>query len=411
MSNNSNIRILIAGGGTGGHVFPAIAIADAFKALHPQTEFLFVGALGKMEMERVPKAGYRIEGLNIAGFHRPLNTRNAWRNISFPYKLLTSIWRAKSLVRRFAPDVVVGTGGYVSGPVVRAAQRKGIPTLIQEQNSHAGVTNKLLGAKANLVCVAYDGMEAYFPAKRIAFTGNPVRQDLLHIDNLREEGLRHFGLDSQKKTVVVLGGSLGARTLNTAMMAGTQLLATHPELQVIWQCGSFYSHLCGESETAQLPNVQVHAFIDRMDLLYAVSDVIVSRAGALSISELCLVARPVVLVPSPNVAEDHQTKNALSLVEKGAARLVRDADAEAQMLTEVLHVLHNESLAFSLTESIRQLARPQAAQQIAKAIETLVGDINVKKPKKKKKDKNVRVTKQQLRDEWPAIIQKTRKIQ
>ncbi|MDX2136308.1 MAG: undecaprenyldiphospho-muramoylpentapeptide beta-N-acetylglucosaminyltransferase [Saprospiraceae bacterium] len=408
MKTREHIRILIAGGGTGGHVFPAIAIADAFRELHPDTEFLFIGAQGKLEMERVPKAGYRVEGLNIAGFHRPLTLRNAWRNLSFPYKLITSMWKAKRLVRRFAPHAVVGTGGYVSGPVVRSAQGLNIPTLIQEQNSHAGVTNKLLGEKALAICVAYEGMDAYFPKDKIVFTGNPVRQDLMQIERLREEGLRHFGLDSQKKTLVVLGGSLGARTLNQAMMSGAHLLAERSELQVIWQCGRFYAHACLNSDTAGLPNVQVHPFIDRMDLLYAVSDVIISRAGALTISELCLVARPVILVPSPNVAEDHQTKNALALVEKGAARLVRDADAEAQLIPEVINILHNDALAFSLSESIRQLARPGAAHQIARELEKIAYLQSPPRPEKKKKQDKKRISKKQLRDEWPEIILKTR---
>lgn len=404
MSKDKNIRIMIAGGGTGGHVFPAIAIADAFKAMHPATEFLFVGARGKMEMERVPQAGYRIEGLNIAGFHRPLNARNTWRNLSFPYKLVTSMWRARRLVRNFQPDVVVGTGGFASGPVVRAAQKAGIPTLIQEQNSISGFTNKMLGAKADVICVAYEGMDAFYPAEKVVFTGNPVRRDLSNVDTLRAEGAAYFGLDPNQKTVVVLGGSLGARTINEAMMAGYDLLRDLPDIQVVWQCGRFYAHTCGESKTAGLPNVQVHPFIDRMDLLYAVADAIVSRAGALTISELSLVAKAVVLVPSPNVAEDHQTRNAMALAEKGAARLVRDADAVSQMLPAVLNILQNEALAFSMSESIHQLARPNAALLIAKEIEKLAG-VTAEKPKKKNKQK---ITKKQIENDWPEIIRKTR---
>lgn len=356
------MKVLITGGGTGGHVFPAIAIADAIKRLAPDTQFLFVGANGKMEMERVPKAGYPIEGLNIAGFQRKFS----FKNLAFPYKLMASLWRARKIVRDFAPDIVIGTGGYASGPVMRAAQRLGIPTLIQEQNSYAGITNKLLAQKATAICVAYDHMEQFFPADKVLFTGNPVRQDILNLEGKHEEGLLHYGLDPNKKTLVVIGGSLGARTLNRALRDNTDLLAGRDNLQVLWQCGKFYEHEYSTSGTAKLPNVQIRAFIDRMDLLYAAADVLISRAGALSISELCLVGKPVILVPSPNVAEDHQTKNALALVEKGAARLVRDAEAIEKMLPEAFLVLDSEALAFSMSESIRQLGRPNAAETIAR---------------------------------------------
>ena len=356
------MKVLITGGGTGGHVFPAIAIADAIKRLAPDTQFLFVGANGKMEMERVPKAGYAIEGLNIAGFQRKFSLKN----LAFPYKLLSSLWRARKIVRNFGPDIVIGTGGYASGPVMRAAQRLGVPTLIQEQNSYAGVTNKLLAQKATAICVAYDHMEHFFPADKIQFTGNPVRQDILNLKGKRGEGLKYYGLDPDKKTLVILGGSLGARTLNRALRDNTQLLADRDNLQVLWQCGKFYEYEYSSCETSKLPNVHIRAFIDRMDLLYAAADVLISRAGALSISELCLIGKPVILVPSPNVAEDHQTKNALALVEKGAARLVRDAEAIEKMLPEAFLVLDNEALAFSMGESIRQLGRPNAAETIAR---------------------------------------------
>lgn len=362
------LRILITGGGTGGHVFPAIAIADALKKLRPDTEFLFVGAVGKMEMERVPKAGYSIEGLNIAGFQRGLSWNSISRNLSFPFKLLSSSLKAKRLVRRFQPNVVIGTGGYASGPVMRAAQQLGIPTLIQEQNSYAGVTNRLLAQKATRICVAYDGMEQYFPADKIIFTGNPVRDDIKQLDKKRAEGLKHYGLTPGKKTIAVIGGSLGARTLNQAMAGSKALLEQHPGIQVLWQCGRFYAAEYENCEVAQMPNVVLQPFIDRMDLLYAAADVIVSRAGALSISELCLVGKPAVLVPSPNVAEDHQTKNALALVEKGAARLVRDAEAIEKVVPEALVIIENEALAFSLGESIHHLARPKAAESIANTI-------------------------------------------
>lgn len=362
--NNKQLRILITGGGTGGHVFPAIAIADAIKKSRPETEFLFVGANGKMEMERVPKAGYKIEGLNIAGFQRSASLKN----LSFPFKLVNSLWKARRIVKQFQPDVVVGTGGYASGPVMRAAQRAGIPTLIQEQNSFAGITNKILGKRASAICVAYDHTEQFFPAEKIVFTGNPVRADILNLEGKHQEGVKHYGLNPRKKTIAVIGGSMGARTLNEAMRDNANFFEKYEGIQVIWQCGKFYEYEFSASETAKLPNVHLHTFIDRMDLLYAAADVIISRAGALAISELCLVGKPVILVPSPNVAEDHQTKNALALVEKGAARLVRDAEASEKMLQEALLILENEALAFSLSESIRQLGRPNAAEAIAREV-------------------------------------------
>jgi UDP-N-acetylglucosamine--N-acetylmuramyl-(pentapeptide) pyrophosphoryl-undecaprenol N-acetylglucosamine transferase len=360
--NDNTLKILITGGGTGGHVFPAIAVADALKKLRPDATFLFVGASGKMEMERVPKAGYEIVGLNVAGFQRSMSLKN----LSFPFKLLKSLWKARDIVRKFQPDVVIGTGGYASGPVMRAAQRAGIPTLIQEQNSYAGVTNKILGRKAGKICVAYDHMEQFFPPDKIVFTGNPVRSDILNLEGKRGEGLKYYGLDPEKRTIVVIGGSLGARTLNNAMRDNVEFFEKYDGIQAVWQCGKFYEYEYSAMETAKLPNVHCRAFIDRMDLLYAAADLIISRAGALSISELCLVGKPVILVPSPNVAEDHQTKNALALVEKGAARLVRDADAREKMLQEALLILESEALAFSLGESIRQMGRPNAAEAIAR---------------------------------------------
>jgi UDP-N-acetylglucosamine--N-acetylmuramyl-(pentapeptide) pyrophosphoryl-undecaprenol N-acetylglucosamine transferase len=366
MSTPQHIKVMIAGGGTGGHVFPAIAIADAIRALAPDAQFLFVGANGKMEMERVPKAGYRIEGLDIAGIHRPLNLHNLLRNLRFPWLLYTSMRKARALVDQFKPDVVVGTGGYASGPVVRAAQRSGIPTLIQEQNSYAGLTNKWLGKAAKAICVAYDGMQAFFPASQIRLTGNPVRQDLLYLSSLREEGLRHFGLQPGKRTMVVLGGSLGARTLNQTMAAGQQLLASRPDVQVVWQCGRLNETTSLVSDTAALPHVRVHTFIDRMDLLYAAADLIVSRAGALTISELTLVGKPAILVPSPNVAEDHQTHNAMALVQQGAALMVRDADAPHELLTKAYALLDSPSEKSRLAQGISAVARPNAALDIAR---------------------------------------------
>lgn len=352
---------MITGGGTGGHVFPAIAIADAIKCLRPDAEFLFVGANGRMEMDRVPKAGYAIIGLNVAGIQR------SWtlKNLAFPFKLLSSLRKARRIVRDFNPNIVIGTGGYASGPVMRVAQRMDIPTLIQEQNSYAGLTNKLLGRKAKTVCVAYDQMDQFFDKSKILLTGNPVRSDILDLEGKRKEAIQHYALNPAYKTIVIIGGSLGAKTLNEALANGTEMLKDSP-VNVLWQCGKYYEGIYQDCETAQLPNVQLRAFIDRMDLLYAAADVIVSRAGALSISELCLVGKPVVLVPSPNVAEDHQTKNALALVEKDAARLVSDAEAAAKLLPEALMIIKNQALAFSLGENISPLGRPNAADVIAR---------------------------------------------
>jgi UDP-N-acetylglucosamine--N-acetylmuramyl-(pentapeptide) pyrophosphoryl-undecaprenol N-acetylglucosamine transferase len=385
MNNTQPYRILITGGGTGGHVFPAIAIADAIRDIHPDTEFLFVGANGKMEMERVPKAGYAIEGLNIAGFQRGFSWTSIRRNLSFPFKLLVSNRKAKAILQRFEPQIVIGTGGYASGPVMRVAQNMGVPTVIQEQNSYAGVTNKILGRRAQLICVAYDGMGAYFPEDKLLFTGNPVRSDIVSLEGKRQEGIRHYGLDPEKKTIVIIGGSLGARTLNEAMKNNRELLENHPEVQVVWQCGRFYENIYQDCEVAQMPQIHLTAFIDRMDLLYAAADVVISRAGALSISELCLVGKPAILVPSPNVAEDHQTKNALALSEKGAARVVRDVDAQDKMLQEAFTILENDALAFSLSESIRQLGRPKAAETIARAALHLLAQPETSKKIKKRK--------------------------
>lgn len=368
MSNDRKIKVLITGGGTGGHIFPAIAIADAIKRLRPETEFLFVGANNRMEMERVPKAGYQIVGLNVAGFQRSLS----WKNLTFPFKLLSSLRKARRIVTEFQPNVVIGTGGYASGPVMKAAQNMGIPTLIQEQNSYAGVTNKLLAKKAACVCVAYDHMDRFFEQNKILFTGNPVRTDIQHLEGKRAEAVAYYQLDPNLKTICITGGSLGSKTLNEAVANGFEEFK-QGKVNVLWQCGKYYEAIYRESDAAQLPKVHLMAFIDRMDLFYAAADVIISRSGALSISELSLVGKPVVLVPSPNVAEDHQTKNALALVEKGAARLVSDNEAPARLLQEALLILENDALSFSLGESIRQLGRPGAADQIAREALKLAG--------------------------------------
>ncbi len=358
------LKIIISGGGTGGHIFPAIAIANALKSRQPDTEILFVGAQGRMEMEKVPRAGYPIEGLWISGFQRKLSLPN----LLFPVKLVSSMLKARQIIRRFKPDVAVGVGGYASGPLLEMATRMGIPALIQEQNSYAGATNRLLAKKVQKICVAYEGMERYFPKEKIVRTGNPVRSDLVSIVASREEALQHFALDANKKTLLVFGGSLGARTLNQAMAASADWLRQRTDIQILWQCGSLYYEQFKHCETAQLPNVRIQAFIDRMDLAYQMTDVAIGRAGALTVSELCLVGIPSILVPSPNVAEDHQTKNALALVQKDAAILIKDAEAAAQLIPKALELLDDEALRQKLALNIKQLAKPNAADEIAEEV-------------------------------------------
>lgn len=358
------MRVLISGGGTGGHVFPAIAIADAVKRLRPDAQILFVGARGKLEMTKVPKAGYPIKGLWISGFHRG----QILRNLLFPVKLVGSLIQAWTILLRFRPQVVVGVGGYASGPTLDLACRMGIPALIQEQNSYAGVTNKLLGRKVDKVCVAYEGMESWFPAEKLVLTGNPVRDAIRNSRVSRVEGVAHFNLDPAKKTILLVGGSLGARTLNQALMGAADKIAARPDMQVLWQCGGLYEETCQASATAALPNVRLQAFIDRMDLAYAAADVVVSRAGAIAISELCVVGKPVILAPSPNVAEDHQTKNARALESKGAAWMVSDADAGAQLVDKALNLLADQREQERLSEQIKKLARPDADVHIAQEV-------------------------------------------
>lgn len=356
------MRIIVSGGGTGGHVYPAIAIANAIKELEPDVEILFVGAQGKLEMDKVPQAGYPIEGLWISGFQRKLTLRN----LMFPIKLLASLWKARGIVRKFQPDVVVGVGGYASGPVLEMATRRKIPALVQEQNSYAGVTNKLLAKKASIICVAYSNMERFFPKEKITLTGNPVRKDILDIRDKREEGLAHFGLKKDKKTIVVVGGSLGARTLNDSMAAALPQLQS-ADIQVFWQAGKLYIEEF-EPQAKGIENVKITAFIDRMDLAYAMADVVISRAGALTISELCLVGKPAILVPSPNVSEDHQTANAKALVEKNAAILVKDIDAKETMIDVALELLNDKNKMEKLSENIKSLGKPDAADTIAKEV-------------------------------------------
>ena len=379
-TSSAALRIIISGGGTGGHIFPAISIANALKALRPDADILFVGAEGRMEMQRVPDAGYRIIGLPVAGFDR----RHLWKNISVIAKLLRSQWQARRIVREFRPQAAVGVGGYASGPMLKACAMAGIPTLIQEQNSYAGVTNKLLAKQAAKICVAYDGMERFFPAGKIILTGNPVRQNLLDSPVTREQAAAHFGLDPQKKTILVLGGSLGARTLNRTMEAALRDIKGHPEVQFIWQTGRIYidevkaaiTTFTGDTmrnvRVASLPNLYVSDFIREMPMAYGLADLVVSRAGAGSISEFCLLGKPVILVPSPNVAEDHQTKNALALVQKDAALYVKDADAPAQLVALALKTVADDQKLHSLSEHIARLALPDSADRIAKEVLKLI---------------------------------------
>lgn len=360
------MKYIISGGGTGGHIYPAIAIANALRRKQPDADILFVGAEGKMEMDRVPKAGYPIEGLWISGFHRQLTLRN----LMFPFKLIHSMWNARKIVKRFKPDAVIGTGGYASGPTLRMA--KGITTILQEQNSYAGVTNKLLAEKADKVCVAYDNMNRYFPKEKIVLTGNPVRQDILDLSGKEAEGIQYYNMDSSKKTILIIGGSLGARTLNHSLRDAHDILKEQSDVQVLWQCGKIYYEEFKDCATAQLPNVSITQFIDRMDLAYAMSDLVISRAGAISISELCLVKKPVILVPSPNVAEDHQTKNALALVEKDAAIMVEDKNAKKTLIPTAIKTLNDNSLSQRLVQNIAKLGMPNSADRIADVILELV---------------------------------------
>lgn len=371
------MKIIISAGGTGGHIFPAVAVADELKRQDPSVQILFVGALGKMEMERVPKAGYKIEGLPIAGLQRRLTLKNIWLNLQLPFKLLNSMLKVKRILTDFKPDVAVGFGGFASGPTLRAAANMGIPTVLQEQNSYAGVTNKLLAEKAQVICVAYEGLDKFFPKNKIIITGNPVRSDIAFSQNTskginegvdrnkKQEALSYFNLDKNKKTIVIMGGSLGAKTLNIAIENNAQLIENKGDIQILWQCGRLYEEDFKNGQAAQLPNVQMRPFIDRMDLAYAVADVIIARAGALTISELCLAGTPSVLVPSPNVAEDHQTKNAIALVEKNAAILVKDSEAKDKMIQKALEIIDNESLMKSLSHNILKLGKPNAAKDIA----------------------------------------------
>ena len=368
IKTGATYRILISGGGTGGHIYPALAIANAWMEKHPDSEILFVGAQGKMEMQKVPEAGYTIKGLPVAGLQRKLTLAN----LSFPIKLWRSLRMASRIVKEFNPHLVVGVGGYASGPVLYAAQNKGIPTLLQEQNSYAGLTNKLLAKKAAKICVAYPEMERFFPKEKLKLTGNPVRKDLLDLAGKREQGIQVFGLDPTRKTILVLGGSLGARTLNQAMLKHMVDLEKEG-YQVLWQSGKFYfKDMELALEKAELTHIHLREFIREMDLAYAAADVIVSRAGALSVSELCLVGKPVIFIPSPNVAEDHQTKNANACVKQGAAVLLADAEAVAKFKESIDELLQQEEKAQALATAIKKLAMPDAANALVHELELLL---------------------------------------
>ncbi|MDR0801645.1 undecaprenyldiphospho-muramoylpentapeptide beta-N-acetylglucosaminyltransferase [Fluviicola sp.] len=362
-------KIVISGGGTGGHIFPALAIAGEIKKRYPQAEILFVGAEGKMEMEKVPAAGYRIVGLPIVGLQRKLTLKN----LALPFKLLKSLSLAKTILKDFGPEVVIGVGGYASGPTLKMAQRLGIPTLIQEQNSYPGKTNRLLSKKVKAVCTAYEGLESVFPPATIRLTGNPVREELKQTTIHKEEAFRAFPvLDPSKQTIFVMGGSLGARTMNEGVLYGLNQLEASG-VQVLWQCGKYYfESMKSELASSEVKNVHVTDFIARMDAAYALADVIVSRAGALSISELCIVGKPTILVPSPNVSEDHQTKNAMALVKNNAAILIKDAVAKEQLISEAVALLKDENHMNELRVAIKQMAKPNATRDIVDVIETLM---------------------------------------
>lgn len=366
----NNPRIIISGGGTGGHIFPALSIAHSIKELCPEAEILFVGAEGKMEMERVPAAGYKIIGLPVAGLQRSLSLKN----LALPFKVLKSVRKAGDILKEFKPDVAVGVGGYASGPLLWSASHKGIPCLLQEQNSFAGLTNKMLAKRAARICTAYEGMERFFPADRILLTGNPIRKEIAPATKeQREEGYRFYGLDPARKTLFVVGGSLGCGTLNRVMRDWVEHRAAQAGYQVIWQCGKFYkSGVDAFMERRTVPNLFYTDFIQRMDLAYAVSDLLVSRAGAGTISELCVAGKATIFVPSPNVSEDHQTHNAMALVNKDAALMVRDAEADTKLIDTVERLISDDARLAELEKNILTLGRKDASEVIAKEVLKLV---------------------------------------
>ena len=360
----ANYKFILSGGGTGGHIYPAIAIANELKKRHPEAKFLFVGAKDRMEMEKVPQAGYEIEGLWITGLQRKLTLKN----LMFPFKLISSLLKASKIIRRFRPDVVIGTGGFASGPTLRIASGKGIPCVLQEQNSYAGITNKLLKDKVAKICVAYDGMENFFPSDKIVMTGNPVRSDLVTIKINKSEALDYFGLDTQKSTLLILGGSLGARRINE-LIAQKLDYFNSLGIQLIWQCGKLYIEEYKEHESE---TVKVFDFLNRMDYAYTAADSIISRAGAGSVSELCIVGKPTLFIPSPNVAEDHQTKNAHALVDKNAAIMLKETELEEKFENTFSNLYQNEDEQKALGANMKELARPNATLSIVDEVEKLL---------------------------------------
>ena len=358
-------KFILSGGGTGGHIYPAIAIANELKSRFPDAEFLFVGAKDKMEMQKVPQAGYQIIGLWISGLQRRLTADNAL----FPVKLMTSLMKSRAIIKQFKPDVVIGTGGFASGPLLQAANRAGIPTVIQEQNSYPGITNKVLGKQAKSICVAYENLDRYFPKNKIQLTGNPVREDLIDVDAKRIDGIAYFKLNPSKKTLLVLGGSLGSRRINQLIAKELDFFSSKG-IQVIWQCGKFYTDEYQHFDDRE--NIQVLAFIDKMDMAYAAADIVISRAGASSVSELCIVGKPVIFIPSPNVAEDHQTKNAKAIADKNGALLLKETELDEKFETLFSRLLEDQNEQSTLSKNIKALAKPNATKDIVAEIVKLI---------------------------------------
>lgn len=371
-----DIRIIISGGGTGGHIFPAVSIAGALKKKYPGTEILFVGAEGRMEMQRVPAEGYSIVGLPICGLDR----KNPLKNITVLLKFIKSLWKARKIIKDFKPHAAIGVGGYASGPTLKTAALMGIPTLIQEQNSYAGVTNKMLAKGAERICVAYEGMERFFPKEKIILTGNPIRQGLADNQTTREEGIQAFGLNPSKRTILIIGGSLGARTMNESVLRKLDMIKQTDDVQFIWQTGKFYHQEIQEQlkNYGELPMLYVTDFISRMDEAYAAADLVISRAGAGSISEFCVLKKPVILVPSPNVAEDHQTQNALALVKKEAALYIKDVEAPETLIPQAIATVTDEALLEKLSLNIVQLAYTNSAEIIADEVYKLAKEFQAK---------------------------------
>ncbi len=359
-----HIKVIISGGGTGGHIYPAVAIAQEIQLQYPNADILFVGAKDKMEMEKVPKAGYKIEGLWISGLQRKVTISN----LLFPIKLISSIITSHKIINTFKPDIAIGVGGFASGPLLYAAAQRKIPTMIHEQNSYAGITNKWLSKKANKICVAYDGMEKFFEQNKIVKTGNPIRTDILDLSNKKEKGYQHFNFDKDKKTILIIGGSLGARTINNSIKKDIHKIDQN-QIQVLWQTGKNYFE---ELKSLNCEAIKVTDFIYEMDLAYSIADVVISRAGASSISEIAVAKKPAILVPSPNVSEDHQTKNALALVNKQAAILVKDSDSEEQLVDRVLELINNESLQNNLIKNLDPFAIRDSRKRILEVVKDLI---------------------------------------